>query len=134
MSSVSEHNSTITRSSLSTLSNERKKRKNNSGEAVATTSKPVDRINKSHTTYFFHKDSDNNEIAYCVLCERKLTGTDKNSYLYSRKEGSTSNLTSHLRDKHGITKFNYLEYLDTNNEVKTYIKKLHVIVFKQSEY
>ena len=69
MSSVSEHNSTITRSTLSTLSNKRKKRKNNSGEAVATTSKPVDRINKSHTTYFFHKDSDNNEIAYCVLCK-----------------------------------------------------------------
>jgi len=113
---MSESDSTVTRSSALTCSsalshtNDRKKRKIN-----ATTS--ADRTNKSHTTYFFWKDTDDNEIAYCLLCKRRISD-DKKPYPYSRKGGSTSKLTTHLRDKHGITKHNYKEYLDANKEVK----------------
>uniref|UniRef100_U9V323 Uncharacterized protein n=1 Tax=Rhizophagus irregularis (strain DAOM 181602 / DAOM 197198 / MUCL 43194) TaxID=747089 RepID=U9V323_RHIID len=34
------------------------------------------------------------------------------------RSGNTSNLIAHLRDKHGIIKENYTEYLDVNNEPK----------------
>jgi BED zinc finger len=114
---MSDTDSTFTHSSFSTY-NDREKRKNNLGSAVSSDSDRLDkseRSNRSHTTYFFHKDSNNNEIAYCILCERKLA---KKPYPYSRKGGSTSNLSCHLRDKHNITKYNYLEYLDANDEVK----------------
>ncbi|PKC75120.1 hypothetical protein RhiirA1_506003 [Rhizophagus irregularis] len=110
---MSETDSTVTRSS--TFSNDRRKRKRNATSPEIA--KPIDRTNKSHTTYFFRKDTDDNEIAYCILCERKLAANRK-PYPYSRKGGSTSNLAVHLRDKHGVTKNNYLEYLDVNNEPK----------------
>ena len=74
------HSSALTRSSTLSHINDRKKRKRN-----ATTSeidKPADRTNKSHTTYFFQKDTDDNEIAYCLLCEQRLPD-DKKPYPYS---------------------------------------------------
>src|SRR2546421_4872981 len=111
---MSESGSTVTRSSALSFSSNRRKCKRNAIDVEID--KPVDRTNKSHTTYFFRKDSDNIEIAYCILCERKLA-PNKKLYPYSRKEGSTSNLSAHLRDKHGIIKANYLEYLNVNNEV-----------------
>ena len=112
----SETSSSITRSStsISITSTDRRKRK----RAVLDIETQNNRSNKSHTTYFFRKDTDNHEVTYCIICERKLVGTNKKPYPYSRKGGSTSNLSSHLRDKHGISKYNYLEYLDSNNEVK----------------
>jgi hypothetical protein len=112
---MSETDSTITPSSALSLSS-RRKRKRNDGEA-SEADKPNDRINKSHTSFFFRKDNNDSEIAYCLLCERKL-GAGKTPYPYSRKGGSTSNLSAHLRDKHGITRSNFSEYLDGNNEVK----------------
>ncbi|GBC47675.2 zinc finger BED domain-containing protein 1-like [Rhizophagus irregularis DAOM 181602=DAOM 197198] len=93
---MSETDSTVTHSS--TFSNDRRKRKRNATSPEIA--KPIDRTNKSHTTYFFRKDTDDNEIAYCILCERKLAANRK-PYPYSRKGGSTSNLAVHLRDKHG---------------------------------
>ena len=105
--------STLTRSSISTI-NERKKRKNNLGIIPSDNDRPLERSNRSHTSYFFRKVPNNNEIAYCIICER----TSKKPYPYSRKGGSTSNLSCHLRDKHQITKFNFLEYLDANDEVR----------------
>jgi hypothetical protein len=42
---------------------------------------------------------------------------NKKVYSYSQKGGNTTNLISHLRDKHHITKDNYLEYLDEHEEV-----------------
>ncbi|CAB5369179.1 unnamed protein product [Rhizophagus irregularis] len=110
---MSETDSTVTRSS--TFSNDRRKRKRNATSPEIV--KPIDRTNKSHTTYFFRKDTDDNEIAYCILCERKLAANRK-PYPYSRKGGSTSNLAVHLQNKHGVTKNNYLEYLDVNNKVR----------------
>jgi hypothetical protein len=104
--------SAITRSSTLSYSSDRKKRKRN---ATPTPSEP-DRTNKSHVNYFFRKDAENNEIAYSILCERRLPD-NKMPYGYSRKGGSTSNLQTHLRDKHGITKNNYKEYLDEDDKV-----------------
>ncbi|GES96289.1 zinc finger BED domain-containing protein 1-like [Rhizophagus clarus] len=40
------------------------------------------------------------------------TGSNENMEIIQQKGGSTSNLAVHLRDKHGVTKNNYLEYLD----------------------
>src|SRR3954451_11180512 len=108
---MSDSDSTVTRSSAltcsSTLSysNDHKRCKRNASK-TSEIDKPVERTNKSHTAYFFRKDTDDNEIAYCLLCERKLPD-NKKPYPYSQKGGSTSNLTTHLRDKHGITKHNY---------------------------
>ncbi|PKY58306.1 hypothetical protein RhiirA4_412068 [Rhizophagus irregularis] len=65
-----------------------------------------------HTSFFFRTDESNFEIAYCKICER----ANQNPYPYSHKGGNTSNLIAHLRDKHGIIKENYTEYLDVNNE------------------
>ncbi|GBB91537.1 hypothetical protein RclHR1_01890011 [Rhizophagus clarus] len=110
---MSETDSIVTRSS--NFSNDRRKRKRSATSPEIV--KPIDRTNKSHTSYFFCKDTDDNEIAYCILCEQKLASNRK-PYPYSRKGGSTSNLAVHLRDKHGVTKNNYLEYLDVNNEPK----------------
>ena len=72
------------------------------------------RSNCSHTTYFFRVESD---IAYCKVCETNFTGTNKSAYGYSRKGGNTTNLISHLRDKHNITKNNYFEFFDEQEEV-----------------
>ncbi len=110
---MSDSDSTITHSSVSTY-NDRKKRKNNLSAVSSDNDKPAERSNRNHTAFFFRKDSNNDEITYCIVCER----TNRNPYPYSRKGGSTSNLAGHLRDKHGITKKNYSEYLDANNEVR----------------
>lgn len=116
---MSDSDSTVTRSSFS-VSSGRKKRKYNletksQSAASSDNDRRADRSNRSHTSYFFHKDSSDDQIAYCIICERD---TSKKPYPYSRKGGSTSNLSCHLRDKHGISKFNYLEYLDSDNKVK----------------
>lgn len=120
-------NSSIARSSVSTSCG-RKKRKNNPDVTTldndSLTPTIAGRANKSHTSYFFHKDPDDIEIAYCIICERNPNTT---AYPYSRKGGSTSNMSNHLRDKHGITRFNYSEYLDGNNEV--IIKTMYLKVY-----
>ena len=108
---MSETDSVVTHSSTFSFSSDHRKRKRNT--EIDT---PIERTNKSHTTYFFRKDSDNIDIAYCILCERKLA-PNKKPYPYSQKGGSTSNLSIHLRDKHEIIKANYLEYLNVNNQV-----------------
>lgn len=69
------------------------------------------RRNRSHTAFFFRIEED---FAYCQICEKD---TNKIAYGYVRKGGNTSNLISHLRDKHNITKDNYLEFLDEDEEV-----------------
>ncbi|CAG8473764.1 16952_t:CDS:2, partial [Dentiscutata heterogama] len=89
--------------------NTRKKRKSKNNQS--------NRINKSHMTYFFSRDPNDNNIAYCMIC-KDLSNTNKKPYPYSRKGGTTSNMASHLREKHGITKQNYRTYLDANNEPK----------------
>jgi hypothetical protein len=109
--------SSITRSSVST-SHEHKKCKHNTSVAASDNDRPTTtiagRANQSHTSYFFYKDPSNNEIAYCIICKRN---PETKAYPYSRKGGSTSNMSNHLRDKHNITKHNYLDYLDGNDEV-----------------
>ncbi|EXX77317.1 hypothetical protein RirG_024880 [Rhizophagus irregularis DAOM 197198w] len=71
------------------------------------------RKNRSHTLFFFRIAG---EFAYCKICELNYVNTNKQVYSYSRKGGNTTNLINHLRDKHGITKDNYLEYLDESEE------------------
>ena len=73
--------SALTRSSTLSYSNNHKKRKRNASK-TSEIDKPADRTNKSHTTYFFRKDTDDNEIAYCLLCERRIPD-DKKPYPYS---------------------------------------------------
>ncbi|RIB11668.1 hypothetical protein C2G38_2250016 [Gigaspora rosea] len=92
----------------------RKKRKEIHSTPVKTSVKP--RSNRSHTTYFFRPDSNDPFVAYCKTCEANLANTRQKLYPYSRKGGNTSNLINHLRDKHGITKDNYLGFLDEHNE------------------
>ena len=70
------------------------------------------RTNRSHTAYFFRVEKENSNIAYCKICETNFAGTNKPAYGYNRKGGNTTNLITHLRDKHNITKENYLEFLD----------------------
>ena len=70
------------------------------------------RTNRSHTAYFFQIEKENPNIAYCKICETNFAGTNKAAYGYNRKGGNTTNLITHLRDKHNITKENYLEFLD----------------------
>lgn len=118
---MSESDTTVTRSSITRSSasttRTRKKHKNNveNDTILDNDNAPTPaRVNQSHTAYFFRKDPSNNDVAYCILCEQD---TNTAAYPYSRKGGSTSNISNHLRDRHGITKFNYLEYLDVNNEV-----------------
>ncbi|CAI2190007.1 7348_t:CDS:1 [Funneliformis geosporum] len=95
---MSDSESTITRSSIS-ISNERKKRKNKMNATSSNNDMPAERSNRRHTSYFFRKDPNNNDVAYFIICER----TSKKPYPYSRRGGSTSNLSCHLRDKHEIT-------------------------------
>ena len=80
----------------------------------------VIRSNKSHTAFFFRIDESNSEIVYCKICERNFAGTRQKPYPYSRKGENTSNMIGHLRDKHGIIKDNYMEYLDEHQEVQYY--------------
>lgn len=77
------------------------------------------RSNRSHTTYFFRFNSNDSSIVYCKICEINLAGTRQKPYAYNRKGGNTTNLIHHLREKHDITKENYLEFLDEYNEVST---------------
>ncbi len=72
------------------------------------------RKNRSHTSFFFRVEGD---FAYCKICEQNFANTNKKVYGYSQKGGNTTNLISHLRDKHDINKDNYLEYLDEYEEV-----------------
>ncbi|CAG8690527.1 45488_t:CDS:2 [Gigaspora margarita] len=58
-------------------------------------------------------------VAYCKVCKADLVGTCKNPYPYSQRSGNTSNFINYLRNKHGITKENHLEFLDEHNEVYT---------------
>ena len=66
---------------------------------------------------FFRIDEDNSDLAYCKICEGNFTGTSRNSYSYTWKDGNTSNMIVHLRDKYGIIKDNYIEYLDEHQVV-----------------
>jgi hypothetical protein len=101
----SDHDTSSMTTSTNT-NNGRKKRK--------CTSKP--RSNRSHTFSFFYEDEKDAQIVYCKICSENLPENQK-PYPYSRKGGNTSNLINHLRDKHDITKDNYLEFLDDNSEV-----------------
>lgn len=83
------------------------------------------RKNRSHTSFFFRVEGD---YAYCKICEINFANTNKRIHGYSRKGGNTSNLISHLRDKHHITKDNYLEYLDEYEEVFLIFILSHVTV------
>ena len=69
------------------------------------------RKNHSYTLFFFRVRGD---LSYCKICE---ANTNKKAFGYSRKGGNTSNLITHLREKHDITKDNYSEYLDQHEEV-----------------
>ncbi|CAG8438792.1 10742_t:CDS:2 [Cetraspora pellucida] len=55
------------------------------------------RINKSHTSYLFSRDPDDNNIAYCMIC-KSLDSKNKKPHPYSRKGGTTTNVTTHLRE------------------------------------
>ncbi|CAG8456639.1 7010_t:CDS:2 [Cetraspora pellucida] len=72
--------------------------------------------NRSHTSYFFKLDPNDSSVAYCKVCDINLSGTRNKPYPYNRRGGNTTNLINHLRDKHQITKENYLEFLDEHNE------------------
>lgn len=75
------------------------------------------RKNRSHTTFFFRIDDNDPNLAYCKICEINFAETNKTVRGYVRKGGNTTNLIAHLRDKHKITKDNYLEFLDEHEEV-----------------
>ena len=67
--------------------NSQKKRKSNV---------TADRSNKSHTSFFFRKDEDNPDLAYCQICEFNFSGTREKPYAYSRKGGNTTSIINHL--------------------------------------
>ena len=77
---MSDIESTLIRLSISTI-NECKKRKNNLGVIPSDNDSLLERSNWSHTSYFFRKDPNNNNIAYCIICER----ISKKLYPYSQK-------------------------------------------------
>ncbi|GBC17178.1 zinc finger BED domain-containing protein 1-like [Rhizophagus irregularis DAOM 181602=DAOM 197198] len=77
-----------------------------------------DRNNKSHTSFFFHIDKNDSDLVYCKICEYDLSGSYRKPYAYTRKGGNTSSMIAHLRDKHGITKDNFTNYLDEYREPK----------------
>ncbi len=108
--SDTDEDSSTTPSTRSTSSNIRKKWKSKV---------TAERSNKSHTSYFFRIDESNSELAYCKIYELNLSGTQKKPYAYTRRGGNTSSMIAHLRDKHGITKDNYAQYLDEHSEVTT---------------
>ncbi|CAG8802959.1 11165_t:CDS:2 [Gigaspora margarita] len=54
------------------------------------------------------------DTAYCKICEINFEETGKAVYSYCRKDGNTTNLIAHLRDRHHIMKKNYLQFLDEN--------------------
>ncbi|GBB87462.1 hypothetical protein RclHR1_13930003 [Rhizophagus clarus] len=66
---------------------------------------------------FFHIDENDSELMYCKICEYELSGLHKKPYAYTRKGGNTSSMISHLRDKHGIMKDNFTDFLDEHREV-----------------
>ncbi|CAB5393592.1 unnamed protein product [Rhizophagus irregularis] len=75
-----------------------------------------DRSNKSHTSFFFRIDENDSDLVYCKICEYDLSGSYRKPYAYTRKSGNTSSMIAHLRDKHGITKDNFTNYLDEYRE------------------
>jgi hypothetical protein len=94
-----------------------RKKRNSHTTNTTTNVTTKSRNNQSHTYYFFHNDPIDTTITYCKVCETNLAGTRQKPYAYSRKGGNTTNLIVHLRDKHKITKENYLKFLDDSNEV-----------------
>ncbi|CAG8713100.1 9051_t:CDS:2, partial [Dentiscutata erythropus] len=78
------------------------------------------RINKSHTAYFFSRDPDDNDIAYCMIYKsvdsKNPDSKNKKPHPYSCKGDTTTNMATHLREAHSITKQNFRTYLDANNE------------------
>jgi|ERR1700722_454913 len=98
----------------STISSSTKQKQH---QTHSTPSTPSTRSNRSHTTYFFRVKEDDPNICYCKVCETNFAGTNKTAHGYIRKGGNTTNLIAHLRDKHNITKNNYLEFLDEHEEV-----------------
>ncbi|EXX55856.1 hypothetical protein RirG_221500 [Rhizophagus irregularis DAOM 197198w] len=63
-----------------------------------------------------HKND--SDLVYCKICEYDLSGSYRKPYAYTRKGGNTSSMIAHLRDKHGITKDNFTNYLDEYREPK----------------
>jgi hypothetical protein len=110
----------------STSSLSRKKRR-------TTTDTTKTRNNQSHTSYFFRLDPVDPSITYCKICADNLAGTQKKPYPYHRKGGNTTNLINHLRDKHNISKNNYLNYLGVNNEVHI-IRSFFCCIFSHEIY
>lgn len=93
-----------------------------SGTTKKTNQKTIStRSNRSFTSFFFRIDDEDSNFTYCKVCEKNLEGTNKTAYRYSRKGGNTSNLILHLREKHKITKKNYTNFLDEQEEVIFFI-------------
>ncbi|CAG8747093.1 14080_t:CDS:2 [Gigaspora margarita] len=59
------------------------------------------------------------DTAYCKICEINLEGMGKAAYSYCRKGGNTTNLIAHLWNRHHITKKNYLQFLDKNQQPRS---------------
>ena len=104
---MSETDSTITGLSWSNF-NEHKKRKSNLKKVI------IDRSNKSFTNYFFLRNPEDDDKAYCIICKWNLTRTNKKPYPYSQKGGITINLVNHLQNKHNIMPYNFEQFLDKN--------------------
>ena len=107
---------TVTTNSSNSL-NRKKRNSINIIKSRNNQSTTKSRNNQSHTSYFFRTDPINTSITYCKVCEINLAGARQKPYAYSRKGGNTTNLIAHLRDKHKITKENYLQFLDNSNQV-----------------
>ncbi len=97
---MSETDFTITSLSWSNF-NEHKKWKSNSEKVI------INRSNKSFTNYFFLRNPEDDDKAYCIICKWNLTRTNKKPYPYSQKRGITTNLTNHLWNKHDIVSYNF---------------------------
>ncbi|GBC17180.2 zinc finger BED domain-containing protein 1-like [Rhizophagus irregularis DAOM 181602=DAOM 197198] len=65
-----------------------------------------------------NNDENDSDLVYCKICEYDLSGSYRKPYAYTRKGGNTSSMIAHLRDKHGITKDNFTNYLDEYREPK----------------
>ncbi|GES94288.1 hypothetical protein GLOIN_2v1788091 [Rhizophagus clarus] len=62
-------------------------------------------------------NKNDSELVYCKICEYELSGLHKKPYAYTRKGENTSSMISHLRDKYGITKDNFTDFLDEHREI-----------------
>ncbi|CAG8471974.1 11262_t:CDS:2 [Cetraspora pellucida] len=84
--------------------------------STASTTSTTSRKKRKANAEIAHKS--NSDLVYCKICECNLAGFRQKPYPYTRKGGNTSNMISHLRDKHNITKDNYTDHLDEHNEPK----------------